>query len=379
MKTKGKMMIMFFLLGIAVGVISLSAQNLLDNPDYRKGLELQAQAKQAFEEGDYDRSIQLAAQAQEQFRKAREYAEYLRLRYVAYNLKNRATDRLRYADFINAAKNYPKEYTEARAAFQVAETAFNAERYQESVDGYRKVLDVLKDIQPLTPSPTEELVKVENLRNLILKYDLASAKPQEFQRAEEAYQKGKSLMDKDNAQAKYQLDAALKDYQTVFDTGMGAIAAKRRAELQAAKSKADEAQAPKFATELYMSAQKLQSDAEMQYASKAYEGAWESSGSAIELYLKSAEQARARAAMPAIPTLPEFYTVRLIPDRRDCFWRIAEYDFVYGDPWKWKILYEANKQLLPDPNNPDLILPGTRLRIPSIKGETRSGEWQGGK
>jgi nucleoid-associated protein YgaU len=117
----------------------------------------------------------------------------------------------------------------------------------------------------------------------------------------------------------------------------------------------------------------------MQYASRAYDKAWESSGTAIELYLKSAEVAKAKAAAPAVPTLPEFYTVRLIPDRRDCFWRIAEYDFVYGDPWKWKILYEANKQLLPDPNNPDLILPGTRLRIPSLKGEQRSGEWQGGK
>jgi len=376
---KTKLVCILLLLGIAMGVASVSAQNLLDNPDYRKGLELQAQAKQAFEEGDYDRSIQLAAQAQEQFKKAREYAEYLRLRYVAYNLKNRATDRLRYADYINASKNYPKEYTEAREAFQTAETAFNAERYQESVDGYRKVLDVLKDIKPLTPAPTEELVKAENLRNLIMKYDLASARPQEFRRAEEAYQKGKDLMDKDNAQAKYQLDAALKDYQTVFDAGMNALAAKRRAEVLAAKAKAEEAQAPKFATELYMSAQKSQSDAEMQYASRAYDKAWESSGTAIELYLKSAEVAKAKAAAPAVPTLPEFYTVRLIPDRRDCFWRIAEYDFVYGDPWKWKILYEANKQLLPDPNNPDLILPGTRLRIPSLKGEQRSGEWQGGK
>ncbi len=372
-------LLLLLVLGMGLGVVSLAAQNLLDNPDYRKGLELQAQAKQAFEEGDYDRSIQLAAQAQEQFRKAREYAEYLRLRFVAYNLKNRATDRLRYADYINANKNYPKEYAEAKEAFQAAETAFNAERYAESVDGYRKVLDVLKDIQPLTPAPTEELVKVENLRALILKYDLSSTRPAEFRRAEEAYQKGKSLIDRDNAQAKYQLDAALKDYQTVFEAGMGAIAAKRRAEVLAAKARADEAQAPTFATELYMSAQKMQSDAEMQYASKAYEKAWESSGSAIELYLKSVEQARAQAAAQAVPTLPEFYTVRLMPDRRDCFWRIAEYDFVYGDPWKWKILYEANKQLLPDPNNPDLILPGTRLKIPSIKGEKRSGEWQGGK
>ncbi len=73
--------------------------------------------------------------------------------------------------------------------------------------------------------------------------------------------------------------------------------------------------------------------------------------------------------------LPAFYTVRLIPGRRDCLWRIAEYPFIYGDPWKWKVLYEANREKLPQPDNPDLILPEMVLRIPSIKGETRSGTW----
>ncbi|MFQ3621236.1 MAG: hypothetical protein SNJ78_09885 [Spirochaetales bacterium] len=358
---------------------SLYAQNLLDNPEYRKGLELQNQAKQAFDEGDYDKSIELAAQAQEQFRKAREYAEYLRLRFVANNFKNRATERLRYADYINAARHYPTEYTQARAVFQASELAFNAEKYQESIDGFRKVLDLLKDIQAVIPAPTEELVKVEQLRELILKYDLASARPTEFRRAEDAYSKGKELMNKDNAQAKYYLDTAFKDYQTVFEAGIGQKAAQRRAEVQAAKARADQAEALKYATETYMEAQKAQSDAEMQFASRSYDLAWEQSGKAIELYLKSAEQAKAAAATPSVPTLPEFYVVRLIPERRDCFWRIAEYDFVYGDPWKWRILYEANKHLLPDPNNPDLILPGTRLRIPSIKGEVRSGEWKGSR
>jgi len=74
---------------------------------------------------------------------------------------------------------------------------------------------------------------------------------------------------------------------------------------------------------------------------------------------------------------PAFYTVRLIPEARDCFWRIAEYPFIYGDPWKWKILYEANKDKIPQPDNPDLIEPGIVLTIPSIAGEIRSGTWTG--
>jgi nucleoid-associated protein YgaU len=79
---------------------------------------------------------------------------------------------------------------------------------------------------------------------------------------------------------------------------------------------------------------------------------------------------------PEEPTLlPEYYTVRLILSRRDCFWRIAGYAFVYNDPWKWKLLYEANKSLLEDPNNPNLIQPGQHFIIPSLNGEKRQGDY----
>ncbi|MDR1429824.1 MAG: hypothetical protein LBI85_05995 [Spirochaetaceae bacterium] len=71
--------------------------------------------------------------------------------------------------------------------------------------------------------------------------------------------------------------------------------------------------------------------------------------------------------------LAAFYKVKLNPARRDCLWRIAGFDFVYGNSWEWKRLYEANKENFPDPNNPDLIHPDMVLRIPSIRGEDRSG------
>jgi nucleoid-associated protein YgaU len=77
--------------------------------------------------------------------------------------------------------------------------------------------------------------------------------------------------------------------------------------------------------------------------------------------------------------LPRYYAVRLIPERRDCLWRIAEYPFVYGDPWKWRLLYDANKAALVNPNDPDLVLPGQILEIPSLRGEFRSGTWDPSK
>ena len=73
--------------------------------------------------------------------------------------------------------------------------------------------------------------------------------------------------------------------------------------------------------------------------------------------------------------LPSQYTVRTWANERDCLWNIAGYSWVYGDPWRWRDLYNANRSRLPDPNNPDLIEPGFILDIPSIRGETRQGMW----
>ncbi|HET6452466.1 MAG TPA: chitobiase/beta-hexosaminidase C-terminal domain-containing protein [Spirochaetia bacterium] len=55
------------------------------------------------------------------------------------------------------------------------------------------------------------------------------------------------------------------------------------------------------------------------------------------------------------------YTVRLIPDRRDCLWRIAEYKDIYGDPYLWPNLWRRNRKLI---QNPDLIYPGWQLVVP---------------
>jgi len=77
--------------------------------------------------------------------------------------------------------------------------------------------------------------------------------------------------------------------------------------------------------------------------------------------------------------LPATYTVRGWGASGDCFWNIAGRPWVYGDPHRWRVLYEANKSKLPKPGNPNVIDPGTVLDIPSIKGETRQGEWQPGR
>jgi len=78
-------------------------------------------------------------------------------------------------------------------------------------------------------------------------------------------------------------------------------------------------------------------------------------------------------------TLPSQYTVRTWASVRDCLWNIAGYSWVYGEPTRWRELYNANRSKLPDPDNPDLIEPGMILDIPSIRGEVRQGMWESGR
>ena len=72
---------------------------------------------------------------------------------------------------------------------------------------------------------------------------------------------------------------------------------------------------------------------------------------------------------------PAQYTVRVWESYKDCLWNIAAQSWVYNDPHKWELLYNANKSKMPRSGNPDLIYPGMILDIPSIKGEVRQGMW----
>ena len=76
-----------------------------------------------------------------------------------------------------------------------------------------------------------------------------------------------------------------------------------------------------------------------------------------------------------VTVLPQYYVVvRRVP-LTDALWRIAGFSYIYNNPLQWYRIYQANRNILRDPDNPDLILPGQRLMIPSLNGEERSGEY----
>ena len=225
---------------IAVSSLALGAplwgQSLKDNPDYQKSLELNAQAKQAFDEGDYDAATDYANQAKEYATLSDKYVDKMLAKDTADKAMLKAKDKLAWADSVNAKSLYPAEYDKASGQYSDAESAYGTEDFPSATDNARAAVATLD--------------------------------------------------------------------------GIAAAIAKAGA---ATASKKD---------------------------------AW-----------------------------PAIYVVRLIPARRDCLWRIAEYPFIYNNPLKWTVIYDANKKTFRDPGNPNLIFPGQKLSIPAIKGEARNGTY----
>ncbi|MCQ2573343.1 MAG: hypothetical protein MJ182_05570 [Treponema sp.] len=108
----------------------------------------------------------------------------------------------------------------------------------------------------------------------------------------------------------------------------------------------------------------------LENAEKAYEA---------EEYAKAADLAKACVAsldgIREITPLPEWYIVRPWAETKDCYWNISGRPYIYNNPLLWENLYQANKQSMPKPEDPNLIHPGMKMKVPSITGEYRSGTY----
>ncbi len=121
----------------------------------------------------------------------------------------------------------------------------------------------------------------------------------------------------------------------------------------------------------FVSAREMIEKADSLFKEESFELSRTTSREAIDL-LNSIEIKTVEASLPAA------YVVRDMPGKEDCFWRIAGYEFIYDDPAGWWPIYQANKEQLPQPENPDLIHPGMVMKIPEREGETRRGVWVNG-
>ena len=137
----------------------------------------------------------------------------------------------------------------------------------------------------------------------------------------------------------------------------------------------------KLAQDCLNNAQKIRADVNFPIAYEAAGKYMEEALSAYgnENFEKAAETAKlvleTLAGVYEITPLPKYYVVKPWATSKDCFWNISGRPYVYGNPFLWENLYEANKNSLPKKNNPNLILPGMKMEIPSIKGEFREGTY----
>ncbi len=239
-----------------------------------------------------------------------------------------AKTRMAWAENNEISKDYPAEYKEASAAMQGAELAYANERYAPAATLAGEVSSILSDdfMNKVLASRNPEAVRAAQEE---------AKKVEEAQKAADlnAAAKEGAYLEIDNAQARYDWakdNNAENNYPDLFAKG-GADLAK---------------------------------------AKQAYgDGKFLDASASAKEAMKSLSNIKVFAPLPAV------YIVRLIPERRDCLWRIAEYPFIYNNPLKWPVLYEANKKTFRDPSNPDLIFPDQVLNIPAIKGESRSGTW----
>ena len=147
-----KKMILFSLiiLGLLFATSSATAQSLLDNPDYKKAVELQRQAETAYAEGDYDMAREYSRKAKEYIERSNAYVENRLLIYRANSLLKSAQERVSYFKSVGVLPEYQGYLDQAEKDLAQAKAAYDGERYQESIDYSKKVLAgiaVMKTIQ----------------------------------------------------------------------------------------------------------------------------------------------------------------------------------------------------------------------------------------
>ena len=175
--------------------------------------------------------------------------------------------------------------------------------------------------------PTQELQNAEKGYNDALAGQAQQWAPERFKSADEKLKEGKALIaSKSNKEAK----AALLEASLLFQTAIS--------ESKAAKQLAQE-------------------EAERQRLKKLEE----ERAAQIAAEQQRVEQIRKQETQKDKPKTEMKTAQKYVVVKGDCLWNIAKR--LYGDPWKWKQIYEANKHKI---NNPDLIYPGQVFEIPGL-------------
>jgi tetratricopeptide (TPR) repeat protein len=138
-----KTIVIVFLTLLAV---SVSGQSLLDNPDYKKALELQALAEEAHAEGNYDQAFEYSQEAKIYIEKSNAWIAKRMLTYRANGWLGKANNRMSYLESVGVNPDFQDILDQAAKDIAVARQAYTDEEYEKTIQYAQKVLNNLAPV-----------------------------------------------------------------------------------------------------------------------------------------------------------------------------------------------------------------------------------------
>ncbi|HQL42484.1 MAG TPA: DUF4398 domain-containing protein [Spirochaetota bacterium] len=353
--------------------------------EYNQAKDLLVAAHDNVKNEEYDKAEQNAIEAQKKAREAYDKAIPL----LAKDTLDIATKSVAAADNVYAGALAKDDFAKANEMLQEANKNYENKNYLAT---YKAALDAdmyAKNARNVALSQKATLADSIKEVNIIIaqaeSYNANQYAPEKLKLAKEQSQVARSAYDAEELKKGFSaIEVARLNADEAYFASLKATAAKKIDEAQgaivAAKATEQAKQSPndiKAAEELLANAKTLFNDAK-------YKESIVASGEAITI--ANSVSAKKVAVAPVIEgeATPEgkkevqsepqkealqktveeeteytMYKVKYNPERRDCLWRIAVK--FYNDGFKWKQIFEANKDLV---KNPNLIKPGWVLKIP---------------
>ncbi|MBN1798075.1 MAG: hypothetical protein JW822_05845 [Spirochaetales bacterium] len=382
MKIKRLIMIGMLFLVAFLTLQSLFSESLYENEWYIKSKEYLQKAQAAFDQGDYDKGNEYAQMAEEYARKAENEANKQYIKHRASASRREAEANLNKAKDLGADTN-----PETKDLYATAKDEYDSgmvdldkaseggigmdesqplltqaiESFEASSKHSQSAITAIQDIAVI-----DKLIQDtrQGLKTLLDKGYIAKGDSDDEQISGLINSGEESYQNKEYVDAKDYLSQAKTQIADLMQRG-DARALYKRAEN--ALAQADEQGVDETNPDEYDTATILLGSAKVDLDNSQYQASMNKSQQVIDTLMIF--------GIGSSAVLPKYYKVRLLSPRRDCFSKIAGYDFVYGDEYKWRILYEANKDKIPQTDNPHLIMVDMIMEIPSLKGEIREGTY----
>lgn len=217
---------------------------------------------------------------------------------------------------------------------------------------------------------------------LLLSFSIGFVMAANYSYKDNTYQR---LADEYTKKADVALDAGEYDLSVEYAIKAEENAALSKAFIEKMLAKQDAQESIELAQKKLNWAQSIKADKNFPMAFTAGQEAYSNAKDSFdkEDYTSAASYARqviaALEGVKEVTPLPQFYVVRPWAETKDCYWNISGRKYVYNNPLLWENLYQKNKSKMPKPNNPNLILPGMKMEIPSLTGEYREGTYSPNK